>query len=57
MGFNAVNEAKSEIKEIIMNAMGVLVSKGALPAAIFRRMPRSCAQSRLKPTRARWLSR
>ena len=32
MGFNAVNEAKSEIKEIIMNAMGVLVSKGALPA-------------------------
>lgn len=32
MLFNAVNEAKSEIKEIIMNAMGALVSKGAIPA-------------------------
>ena len=32
MYFNAVNEAKSEIKEIIMSAMGVLVSEGKLPA-------------------------
>ncbi len=31
MYFNAVNEAKSEIKEIIMSAMGVLVSEGKLP--------------------------
>ena len=32
MYFNAVNEAKSEIKEIIMSAMGVLVSEGKIPA-------------------------
>lgn len=32
MYFNAVNSAKSEVKEIIMNAMGVLVSEGKLPA-------------------------
>lgn len=32
MFFNAVNEAKSEIKEIIMSAMGVLVSEGKIPA-------------------------
>lgn len=32
MYFNAVNEAKSEIKEIIMSAMGVLVSEGKIAA-------------------------
>lgn len=32
MYFNAVNEAKSEIKEIIMSAMGVLVSEDKIPA-------------------------
>ena len=32
MFFNAVNEAKSEIKEIIMSAMGVLVSEGKIAA-------------------------
>lgn len=32
MYFNAVNEAKSEIKEIIMSAMGVLVSGGKIAA-------------------------
>lgn len=32
MYFNAVNEARSEIKEIIMNAMGVLVSEEKIPA-------------------------
>ena len=31
MYFNAVKEAKSEIKDIIMRAMGVLVSEGKLP--------------------------
>ena len=32
MYFNAVNEAKSEIKEIILSAMGVLVSEGKIAA-------------------------
>lgn len=32
MFFNAVNGAKSEIKEIILSAMGVLVSEGKIPA-------------------------
>lgn len=32
MYFNAVNEARSEIKEIIMSAMGVLVSEEKIPA-------------------------
>ena len=32
MYFNAVNEAKSDIKEIIMSAMGVMVSEGKIPA-------------------------
>lgn len=32
MYFNAVNDAKSEVKEIIMNAMGALVSDGKIPA-------------------------
>lgn len=32
MFFNAVNSAKSEIKEIIMSAMGALVSGGKIPA-------------------------
>ncbi len=31
MYFNAVKEAKSEIKDIIMRAMGILVSEGKLP--------------------------
>lgn len=32
MYFNAVNQAKNEIKEIIMDAMGRLVSEGVIPA-------------------------
>lgn len=32
MYFNAVNSAKAEVKEIIMNALGVLVSNEKLPA-------------------------
>lgn len=32
MYYNAVNEAKSEIKEIVMSALGVLVSEGKIPA-------------------------
>ena len=32
MYFNAVNSAKSEIKEIIMKAIGVLVSEGKIPS-------------------------
>ena len=32
MYFNAVNNAKSEIKEIIMKAIGVLVSEGKIPS-------------------------
>lgn len=32
MYFNAVNSAKAEVKEIVMSAMGVLVSEGKLPA-------------------------
>lgn len=32
MYFNAVNSAKAEVKEIIMNALGVLVSEGKIPA-------------------------
>lgn len=31
MYFNAVNEAKKEIKDIIMGALGILVSEGKLP--------------------------
>ena len=30
--YNAVNEAKSQVKEIIMNALGRLVSEGKIPA-------------------------